>query len=150
MKTLKDITKFLSTIENIDNGGCGIAALAVYRWLIKHNKHKGIKIVYLYEDCCEKNSDKNCEIIASKNPHKQPICPCHVALKRNNRFIDDKGFRSEDEIFEWFIEYHDVTIDFLLKTVNRIRTWNNDFNRSKYIPILESSLGIDLSDVKVL
>ena len=33
IKTLKQVQKFLSNIPNINRGGCGISALALYRWL---------------------------------------------------------------------------------------------------------------------
>ncbi len=149
MKTLKEITQFLNTISHIEDGGCGIAALATYRWLVKNNKHKGVKIVYLYEDDSEECANINCEVIASKNPRRQPVCPCHVALLRNGRFIDNKGFRSEADIFDGYIEYHEVTTEFLIKTLNRVRIWNDSFNRKKGIAILQQALEVDLSDIKL-
>jgi hypothetical protein len=33
--TFEDVRKFLSQVPKIDDGGCGIAALSMYRWVEK-------------------------------------------------------------------------------------------------------------------
>ena len=40
MKHFAEVLRYLSSIEYINRGGCGVAALAIYRWLKKHDKLK--------------------------------------------------------------------------------------------------------------
>jgi hypothetical protein len=141
-KTFDEVREFLSGIEYIHDGGCGVSALAMYRWLKKNHTEKqmaSIKFVYI-----EYDEDMIYE-------HKENLAegywidaPCHCVLLYKGELIDAEGYVDVNEWGDATLEISDeqVIVDSLVNGC-----WNSCFDREKWIPIIEKELGIDLSDV---
>ena len=60
-ETFEDVKEFLSNIDSINSGGCGLSALVMYRWLKKYNKlSEGTKILFLDNDLNNHLNNKEC------------------------------------------------------------------------------------------
>lgn len=138
MNVIGKALKFLNSIPNINSGGCGIAALAMYRYL-KKNKllPKDFKILFLYNN--------NCKSLYDANRKGGNFGANHIVFWFNGNLYDTDG------LFE--IEYTDykyilpASIKKLLAALNDDNGWNPMFKREKQIPKIERRLKINLSDV---
>ena len=144
MKTLKDVRKFLSSIPRIDYGGCGIAALAMYRWLKKNNKlTPDVKIVFLFS-CHSYLYDNNRRYAETKEG--MPSACSHVGLRITpHQTIDSEGYLKLCD-YQYNIETTDE--DFLLLAINNTIDWNITFDRSN-VKIIAKTLDVDMSDVEI-
>ena len=121
-KTLKDVQKYLNSIPNINCGGCGYSALAMYEWLKKNKQlEKDTKIVYLYSFRGERG------------------VPNHAVLYHKGKYLDSNG---KYKVYRDFptkqMRKKDVKDSFFDSD------WNSMFNRNKYVPLIEKKLGITL------
>ena len=57
VKTFDEVLNFLSNIPSINCGGCGISALAMYRWLKKHGKTTEETAFYYLENDYERHNN---------------------------------------------------------------------------------------------
>lgn len=140
-KSLEEVMDYLSNIPDINAGGCGISALAMYRWLKKHNLLNNTKFVYLHFSMSEYEDNR----LAMVNGTKL-FAPPHCVLEHNGILIDSDG---EVDTYE-FGEHH-LTIDDERVIVDSINSddWNPSFDREKWVPKIEKRLGINLSDVEL-
>lgn len=144
LTTLNQVRRFLDSLESINYGGCGVAALSMYRWLKKNNMLKGNEcFVFLYQDNSffYRTNDK-----FFKGLGKNIVSCAHVVLKIDDEYYDTTG--KTRAMFLWrFLNQHDnITEDNLITALNN-EYWNEMFDRDLYIPIIEMVLGIDLSDI---
>lgn len=143
MKTLDDVRDYLSAIPYLHNGGCGIAAYAMYKWMVANDcLPKGFRIVFgtNYED----EHDNNKRAISDRS--FIPVAPNHIFLRVNRKLIDAKGdVRHTKYIYLQYIKEKDIW--FLIEAINNKRTWNSDFNRRRQIPRIEHNLNISLSEI---
>lgn len=144
MKTFDDVRRFLGNIDYINCGGCGIAALAMYRWLKNNNQlKKSTKIVFFdnYKDSY--NNNKN---YIKKNNGKPEACS-HVVLSFRNsyrrNYIDSVKLINKNDFYYMLI----VTEEFLVESLNNFTTWSTAFKRRANVKKIEKELNIDLSDV---
>ena len=76
-ETFEDVKEFLSNIDYINSGGCGLSALVMYRWLKKYDKlTEDIKIIFLDND--EYNYKNNKECMTNKQGVLE--APSHVIM----------------------------------------------------------------------
>jgi hypothetical protein len=138
-KTFHAARKLLDTIPNINRGGCGIAALALARWARQHSKKTGgfMFVDFDYGETCEHNQDA-----LSCNDIDALVVPNHIAIKYAGRWYDTN---EADVYSEWVIE-DNITENILLYIINK-GSWNLCFDRCKQVRVIETLLGIDLSDV---
>ena len=136
----KAVLGFLNTIPYINNGGCAISALAMYRWLKANNKLGNNTSFYFLEDD-EDQHMQNKRCLAIK--HGKPTSCDHAVLNYNGIHIDSRGKYNIHEPYK--LEIRDE--NFIVKAINNIRTWNYFFQREEQIPVIEMQLGIDLSDI---
>lgn len=122
----------LDHIPYINNGGCAISALAIYRYL--QSKNKKCKIVFCYHSYNRHRYIDNKKKIGNS-------CT-HAVVKFENCFYDSDG---EHDVSDYTYR-HQVSLDIVLKAINK-DVWNWDFKR-KHIKRIEKQLGISLSDVK--
>ena len=151
MKHFAEVLRYLSSIENINRGGCGIAALAIYRWLKKHNRLKDTKIIFLYDYTARQLYDVNYQIL-NNNSDGTPEGAPHIILERLNKYLDSDGYLKKRYINFQYSSKLIVNTEFLLKALNSnagLGSWNKAFNRKKQIPKIAKKLKIDLSDVAV-
>lgn len=143
-----DACEFLDNIENINYGGCGVAALALYRWLQKNESIDGVKIVFCYsgyeQDTLENNRSKLDEGDINL------LAPSHVMLYRSGRYFDSEGGL---ELPRYpLLQFIELSV--LLATINEpngehyLDGWNETFDREA-IPVIEKGLDVDLSDIEV-
>jgi hypothetical protein len=128
---LDSVLGYLNSIPNINSGGCGIAALAIIRWL-KKNKKKSAKAVYLDDDWYP----------------ALDRAPGHVSVRLGQDYLDATGHNGfgHPRIWEYNREYNERH---LVQAVNNIGTWNDSFERAYWTPIIADELGVDLSDVEI-
>jgi hypothetical protein len=149
---LDQVLKYLSRIPRINNGGCGVSALAIYRWLEKEKlliknsilKHKDTRFVFLYEFDNEhlfKNNKK-----AINNPNVEAIAPNHAVIFHKGNYIDCDGTVNISR-YEWIQNIRNE--EFILRANNNVDYWNPDFDRNKYIKLIEKRLNINLSDIQL-
>lgn len=141
---MDDLEKYYSlrTIDNINLGGCGIAALSICRLM----KNRGFifpqyQIVFMYEQYEEDILDETKNKIENGLIDSIEI-PTHVAVKVGDIIIDSYGVVDTKDYPLHMV----VSEDQLVKTLG-LRHWNSLFDRDHSVPIIEQMLGIDLSDV---
>jgi hypothetical protein len=142
MKTLKSVEKFISTIPYINAGGCGIAALAIYRW-IENNKPELLnktEILFIYMDD-EKDYKTNCKLLQTKKTVLK--VPSHVVIKVKRKLYNDMYWRTYKK--------HTVTLKHLINTINNTKkyNWNTMFYRDPNTSIISKKLNVNLTDVKL-
>lgn len=114
----KDL-KYLNSIENINDGGCGIAALS-----IKRKKKRGSIIKAMSGIFSEK---------------------LHYYVVDGEKVIDSTGVYSKKEL-DGYWKTEKVSEKELVKNIKNESLWNQIFNR-KNIKKIEKDLGVDLSDI---
>ena len=144
MKTFNDVRDYLSSIPKINYGGCGFAALAMYRWLQKYNKEENIELVFLYSSWCDEETyHQNNKFIFNKS---RTIDSCsHAAIKFNDSIIDCNNIRNYADIYDGSYKYiHHISEHFIKKSLRCRSKWNPSFDR-KYVKQIEKDLNISLS-----
>jgi len=148
-KTLEDVRMYLDNIPLINKGGCGIASLVMYRWLIKKNLiDKDTKFIFLYSYSSKSNyiSNKRKE---KNNTNFGPVAPSHVVLFYNKKCLDSDSEKSLKEYREEFPYKHEVKSEnFLINAINAVNSWNFLFDR-RFVKKIQRDLNIDLSDIKI-
>jgi hypothetical protein len=146
-QTFKSVLEYLNNIDCINFGGCGISALAMYRWLKKHGKVNEDTGFYFFEED-EDNDNNNREYFTNKNV--QLRASTHVVLVHNDKFIDSHGVLDEDELMsEYEYRIFEHSEEFLLAMINNVTSWNYRFDRLVNVQKIAKKLDIDLSDVKL-
>ena len=142
IKTLKDVQQFLNNISYINAGGCGIAALAMYRWLKQKKKlKKNTCIYFFYDDHHQYNTNKKYLLSNQGNPTS---CS-HAVLYHSGKFIDSKDFLYDISRYSYNTKITDE--HFLIESLNNIDDWKSCFERDIEIPKIQKKLNIDLSDI---
>lgn len=138
----------LNSIPYINQGGCGLSALAIYRWC----KKNGIEVsdrpfVVLCEDEYELSHNNS----ALENGNVEDIWIPHVTVELDGELWDSTGNEDDHEqgsCFEWLNLRTDYKLnEEELVTILNIDSWNDSFNRRKYRDIIALGLDVDLSDV---
>jgi len=142
IKTFEDVRKFLNSIEDINAGGCGVSALAMYRWLKDNNQLDDTKIVLMYDSFEKQEYLNNKKVLRQKNG--VPIAPSHCCIYQDGEFVDSTEKLKISE-YKWFQIINEE--DFLKKVIVDGQYWNAMFDR-KNIKIIEDKLNIDLSDIR--
>jgi hypothetical protein len=146
---LSPLLEKLDEIQSINCGGCGVAALAIYRWLEKRGEKSEIVFAYDYkEDLMHNNQCR------AQNGNLK--APCHVLVFCQGVYIDSRGGRDypswDDKSLEW---KHTATEEELLNSLNKPKEehaieshfgWNPMFKRSN-VPEIASIMGVALNDV---
>jgi hypothetical protein len=141
-ETFEDVKEFLSNIDSINSGGCGLSALVMYRWLKKYNKlTEDIKIIFLDND--ENNYMNNKECMSNKQGTLK--APTHIVILYDSFHIDCAGVQYN--IAQRYNYVLEVAEDYLVNSLNNIPTWNVQFDRDEAISVIENNLHIDLSDI---
>lgn len=143
---LWDALHCLNSIPYINRGGCGISALAIYRWC----KKNGIEV-----------SDRPFVVVCADEwelEHNNSACEAgdvneiwipHVTIEIDGELYDSEGLDG-DMLTEYrpYRQDYQLNEEELLTIINQ-PNWNSTFNRRKYRDIIAYGLGIDLSDVSL-
>jgi hypothetical protein len=148
-KTLDDVRNFLNGIPFINSGGCGISALAMYRWLEKnYPKHAKKTVFYFFHR--DKDDYRNNKSLIKNNSYDNTniSIPSHIGIQIKNVTDVIDCYR---EVFIRQYEYVVKTTseDVLINAINNVCGWNWFFNRKQSVHVIAKELDIDLSDVFV-
>lgn len=134
-KEFEDVRSYLSNIPSINNGGCGYAALAMYRFLNK--RHNSCRIVFLH-DFTDSSSINNLKYL---NGETSTADSCsHVCILYNNKLIDCKEEINVSYYRTIFVSRGEDMLTNALKNGK----WNPDFDK-RMISNIEQKLNINLS-----
>ena len=140
--TLKEVRNWLDDIDGINAGGCGLAALAMFRWLQKEQKLMGNEsFTYLYQSK-DYFYTSNSTYLKDKSIGHFNSC-CHIMFCYEGINYDSNSNRISDS---YPVKHEGITESLLVEALN-FGGWNCEFNRRYYLPIIEERLDIDLSDV---
>jgi len=146
LKGLSKVRKFLDSIPYINGGGCGYSALAMYRWLEKHNYNMDeVSFTFLYISGDDSFSI-NEEFLMGLRAY--PTSCSHVLIRIGDELYDSSGgleFFKEN----WYVaNRHDyLDIDFLLLSL-KYGEWNDLFDRHAEIPKIAEKFSIELKIIK--
>ena len=147
LKTLEEIRLYLSSIERINQGGCGVSALAMYKWLAKHDEiDSDFKFVFCYASYDENTYINNVGVL--KNKTGKAIACDHIGIYYDGKHID---CRDELHLTNYgtiqFVSYDQTW--FIQNAINNIGSWNPAFNRGRWVPRIEKELGISLKEIEI-
>ena len=144
-KTFEEVRNYLSCIPAINQGGCGVAALAMYKWLRKQNEieHR-FKFVLCYGGYDEKTYLNNIGVL--RNGKGTAIACEHIGIFYNGSYIDCD---SDLPLYKYgtiqFIDYDEEW--FMTNVLNNKGSWNYMFDRTN-ISKIEKDLKIDLKGIE--
>ena len=142
MKNLNQVQKYLNKIPNINEGGCGISALTLYRWIKENAEIGNTKFVFLYREDSEDRYFNNQKVL--KDSEGEADAPSHACLLYEGKFIDSDGDLDISN-FEW-VQIIDEE-DFVKRSLENVEDWNYHFDRG-YIREIELEVNISLEDIK--
>lgn len=131
-RRIERAVEFLDSIPYINSGGCGIAALAIARYVHKENPRIKLKFGFLGDYGTNEDGSRD--------------APSHVVLLWDGHRVDSNGIDSAFSQHWELIESLDESD--LVASLNNVSTWNSAFDRAGELPGIERELDIDLSDVK--
>jgi hypothetical protein len=137
MNTLTEVRQYLSSVPNINFGGCGIAALSMFRWCKDRNTDVQLICLEIEETEAESNLKK-----LSKGISTGLRAPYHCGIAIDLSIIDceEENLQERNEITYLMDE------DEMVDMINTGKGWNDSFDRD-YIRDIEDQLSIDLSDI---
>ena len=139
MIRLAKIRKYLKALPNVNSGGCGVAALTMYRYL-KSKKVKTVGLRFLYHSDSD-NFEKNEDVLNTGKG--SPVSCTHVCIKYKGKYLDAV---KEVDIND-FAENHEITEEFLIKAlIENEDAWNGCFDRH-LVGEIQNELNVNLTDV---
>ena len=135
------VQNFLNEIPNINCGGCGLSAYAMYLWLRKNNMlDENTQIVFLHHSYSERDFQTNQSFYLQGVGN--PVAPEHVVISRNGKYIDSNGVYTKANEYSFKLAVSlEKAEDFLVNSLND-NNWNSWFNRPCVAPMIEKELGI--------
>lgn len=130
-KEFKKVMTSLRKIPDINRGGCGVSALALF----DAAKRDGLKpkIFYLYSWLDDDSYRQNQKFKEGKTK-KADSCS-HVVVKIEEKYYDSDGIIKQDKIERHTIDK--VKRKHLIASINNAEAWNDVFDRWKWIPKIE-------------
>jgi hypothetical protein len=143
--TLNIVRRKLDAIPYINNGGCAIAALAMYLWIIKNEKPKEEdypKILYMYQG---EDDDyySNAEALQNNDLTDTRACG-HACISYKGNLMDSSCMNDEIEESKGNI-LELPNVEFVIASIKN-GSWNSCFRREN-IKLIDEELGINLSDL---
>lgn len=125
MKKLNNLLSELNKIPNINNGGCGFAALEIYDFL--KSEEKDPVITFLYKDsiapfCPSAIIEYNLNQSYIRKESKNIYTPSHVCVLFEGNYYDSTG---KVDISEYKHKHYFMRSDLELCLKND--TWNSEF-----------------------
>ena len=138
VSTFAELRANLARIPDIHRGGCGISALAMYKWLKENKKlSKNFKFYFFYTWMNDGDYKHNNRVLRNETDSQLQV-PSHIGIYHRGRIID-----CTPHVREYTLS-HPVELEHLdavVKMINEPYEWNPSFNRSVYLPVIESFLG---------
>lgn len=140
--TFERLQNDLAEIDGIDDGGCGLAAIAMLRQLKDEDKHVTVVFGYSPFDPCHRMNE---DFFAGNN--ERPVPATHIFLRDDDgNTFDCHGNNVEDS---WTFSYfHEMDEQILIDTINNRSQWNRYFDREDIVPVFEK-YGIYYQDLLI-
>ena len=134
-KSYKTIKSFLNKIPDINYGGCGISTLVLF----DHAKAEGLnpKIIFGYSRWSggyEENNEYR------KGNRKHAESASHIFINIEGVDFDSNGVYERDD--DWVFD-SEITREHLVNAIV-YGSWNDRFNRKKWLPEIEKFIGYKL------
>jgi hypothetical protein len=139
IKTFLQLRRYLQAIPYIDEGGCGIAALTMFRWLKQHQKPS--EIVYFYNDR-SKDSFQTNESVLKYGIFVGAVSCSHAYIRLEGKLYDTNGRQTDSR------QHHTVTEALAVESIKNKVGWSSPFDRD-FIQFIMEDTGVDLTDVKI-
>jgi hypothetical protein len=145
--TFEDVQRAINEVPNINLGGCGIAALAMARWIKKNNSNFMTYLFVMGHNDSE-SFKLNSEVLANATK-LEPTSATHVGLIMYDYMTDTQRIVDCNTVYnmlsyDYVNTFHDE--DLLIRAINRIDHWNPAFSR-RHVATIARVLDIDLSDI---
>jgi hypothetical protein len=144
---LSTVLRRLNEIPHINQGGCGISALAIYRWCKAHRvKVNERPFVIITSDIEEVNHNNP---LIQNGEINNNLAYLHIVIDIGGKLHDSTGDEDEDNqgnFRSWYLRCEPINEQQLIELINE-SSWNPWFDRDPYVRVIENRLGIDLSDV---
>lgn len=139
-----DACKYLKTIPTIDNGGCLIAAYAIYLVLKKRNAlPSSFRIVSFARDYLADKYSINSRFITGQS--NTLAVTSHYGFTLDGvTYRDSKGVIPNDKYKYILVIPFEMTEEYCVQSL-LLPDWNSIFNRDKYVPLIELKLGIEFN-----
>lgn len=136
MNKLEQLRRFLGSIRNINQGGCGIAALALYYTA----QRLGIngELLCMYDNDDEMFYESNIRRINGDSD--QWFAVTHVVFIVDGCVLDPRTINFSIHNYDY---KHYVTPE-VLECMLNADNWNRAFDRHKHLPIIEKRIGFNL------
>jgi len=131
--SFKQTVKALDRIPNINRGGCGLAALALFDAAKREGKKA--KIVYCYTGWDGSALHKNNQFKEGKR--KKAYSCHHIIIKLGKKYWDSTGTLGKKEIKNFDTVDEEITRKHLIASINNKGAWNNCFDRRGWMPQLK-------------
>lgn len=142
VNSLNKVRKYLNSIPYINDGGCAIAALSMYRWLQKHSDPGyDCCVIYLYAKYDTSLYRRNLAYI--NNSYGYLSSCTHAGLYYNEKLFDCQEYIDRKEYVNELV----LDEDHVVESINYLDSWCSSFNRLNILSIARV-LDIDLSDLK--
>lgn len=147
----KKLKPFFEAVKNIpckNDGGCLLFCYCFWLWLKKNNiKTDSFQIVQ-YDHSSKYNIETNLKWIDGEE--EEAVSSYHYTwiydgIEYDSEQIKPKCKVETNEVLLGLNTKNVCLIDDFCENALNNGNWNSCFNRAKYIPIIEKSLGIDLS-----
>ena len=139
----KRLQKILGKIPNINAGGCGVSAYAMYLYLKKHGCLNDFQVILLDEYFTKDEHKQNLAFVEGKSSKSNGAAHIAVTFDGGKTIQDAKGV--VDDTFEYtlLVPSHKTEAYFNALFTAKVR-WNSAFNMHESIPVIEKKLGIKL------
>ena len=143
--SLEQLRQFLGKIPTINAGGCGIAALAMYREAERLGLKAEFQGVYFtgFEDDFIYNMAK-----LECGRASDMILPCHMIVEVEGVLLDSRSI-GQGELILWTYR-HNIPVNTAIAMIEDERLWKPTFVRAKYLPYIETYMGIQLVENRPL
>jgi hypothetical protein len=144
-ETFEEVRNYLGAIPRINQGGCGVAALAMYKWLAKENE---IDHHFKFVLCYDHETDAYINNIGVlRNGEGQAVACRHIGIYYDGKYLDcnNEIMLSHYDTIQ-FVRLEDTW--FIQSALNNIVSWNNLFERKRWLSQIERDLGISLMEIK--
>lgn len=128
-RAFKKTLEFLEKIPFIDNGGCGMAALALYDAAKREKKQA--KIVYVYHPNDDTSYIRNLKFKQGKV--KRAEACMHIVVKVGRTHYDAAG-KVPRAYLQNYLHDSEITREHLIASINNIKDWNPLFSRRVWGP----------------
>lgn len=149
LKNFEEVRRFLDAVPYINSGGCGVAALAMYRWIKTNMPEYKDKVVFHFFHRDSDSYRHNKRLIKNNQYNDNNIqIPSHIAIEIKG--ITGKtpvDSNSAVSIHRYGYVVKIKSEDVLIKAINNFRSWNFFFYRKDNVPLIARKLKIDLSDI---